>query len=94
MNTIVVVIVMQGCPACHEYLPTVQQAAARHPRVQVHVIDAGSGDPNVKALVERYNVNLTPTTLVLRRPSGFVKSEGALDPGQLESLMQLAERYG
>ena len=89
----VVVFVMQGCPACHEYAPAVQAAQRRHPGIPVYILDAASRDPSIKALADRHDIRATPTTLVLRRPAGVIKVEGSLDGATLEQLMQIAERH-
>ena len=91
-NCIIAVIGMPGCPACEEHMPRVQVAAARHPGVQVYIINAESQAPEAQAFLNKYGIQATPTTLVLRRPVGVIKREGALEDAELEGLFQIAER--
>jgi thioredoxin-related protein len=106
-NVIVVVFGLEGCPACADYTPRlldrlrqrdnandffVYQGALEN-KIPVLFYDGGSEDEKVQAFADRYKVNAMPTTLVLRRGTGVLKAEGALDDGRINALLGLAKMY-
>jgi thiol-disulfide isomerase/thioredoxin len=87
-GAIVVVFTIPGCPACEDYIPQFQQVAGQYPTVQSYVIDASTQQGGPYA--DRFGVEATPTTMVLRNPTGAIKTEGALDIGAIHHLFGIA----
>jgi thiol-disulfide isomerase/thioredoxin len=88
-NAVVVVFAMKECPACADYMPRFQAVASQFAgRVGYQILDANA--PGVQALAERFNIEATPTTLVLRRPVGAIKAEGSLSDGEILHLFNVA----
>ncbi len=88
-NVVVIVFTMPGCPACSEYVPRFQQVAQQFSgRVPSFVVDSNSqsGGP----LADRLMVTATPTTLILRKPTGAIKAEGALPSEEVAQMFQFA----
>ena len=82
---------MDGCGACAEYVPRFNRIAARYAHcIPVKILDAGT--PEGAQVADRFHVNATPTTLILRKPTGQVYYEGALDDAQIEHVFALAIR--
>jgi len=82
---------MKGCPACESYLPRVRRMQQFYPQVDVHVLDAER--PEHAALATRLGLAATPTTYVLRQPTGSVKWEGEVNDQTIAYAFQLAQRY-
>lgn len=90
-NVVVVCFVMSGCHHCHAYKPKFDRVAAKFAgAVRSVVLDAMA--PQNQALANRFGVNATPATLVLRRPVGHLKLEGDLPLGEIERVFGLAAR--
>ena len=91
-NVIVIVFVMDGCPACENYLPRFKRIAKPYSKagIQIAVFDANSKDDRVQDFADRINVRATPTTAVLPRGQGLVKVEGAVDDATIKQLLDLA----
>ena len=92
-RVVVVVFVMQGCGHCHDFAPIVRQAQQRHPSIPVYFVDAAAKDAWSQQLADRHGIEATPTTLLLRNPTGFIKVEGIMSANELEQLMQVAEAH-
>lgn len=90
-NVVVVCVVMQGCGACHEFLPRFRRVAAKYARCVPSMI-VNASDPKQAPLADRFNVRVTPTTLILRRPVGQIRLEGAVSNAELERAFMLAAR--
>lgn len=97
-RVVVVVVTMPGCPACHEYLPRVQEIAPSYQRVvPIVYLSADDQRPAVQAWMDQYRVEAVPATLILRRRSlggGVWKLDGAQSPEQLRALMDYAYSLG
>lgn len=90
-NVVVVVFVMEGCPACTEYLPRFQRVAALyHAHFPIYVLDAAADDAEIQRLADRTKVKATPTTLVMQRGPGVYKTEGAVDDADIQGILQSA----
>jgi thiol-disulfide isomerase/thioredoxin len=89
-SCIVVVFGQPDCPACSDYAPRFQAVAQQFPQVPTVLLDINS--PQNQDMANRYQLVATPTTLVLRRPVGVIKAEGALDDGEIQQLFALAAR--
>jgi len=86
-RAIVVVFSQAGCPACDEYIPRFQAIAAAQP-IPWRVIDVGHRD--AEDISDNYGIEATPTTMVLKKPTGAAKAEGALDDATIQQLFALA----
>jgi thiol-disulfide isomerase/thioredoxin len=93
-RVIVAVFVMDGCPACHDYLPRFQQVADPYAKAGVPIIvyDAASEDPAVQQLADRWDIQATPTTVVALRGPGLLKEEGSMGEADIKKLMDTAYR--
>ncbi len=90
-NVVVVVFAMKGCPACADYEPRIRAAAQRYaPWVPTLVLDAN--DQHHDSMCTLYGVKFTPTTLILRRPTGVLKWESALSDQEIDAVYQTALR--
>ena len=87
-NAVVVVFAMQQCPACSDYMPRFKAIASQFPQVPHQVLDANA--PGVQGLADRFQIQATPTTMVLRRPVGAIKAEGSLPDADIQRLFVLA----
>lgn len=106
-SVLVVVFGLEGCPACEDYVPRLLNRLTQKKyasdfliyqgsldqRIPVLIYDAGSEDPQIQALANRYAIHGLPTTLVLRRGNGVFKAEGALDDGRINAVLDLAKMY-
>lgn len=90
-NVVVVVFHMEGCPACEEYVPRFNAQAAQLAggKVPVYVLDANKE----AAAADYYQVRAVPVTMVLRRPVGAIRMEGALSDGEIAHLFDIARRH-
>lgn len=100
------VFAQSHCPACHEFTPVffkrvaarVNQGFApcdgtcpiRPGQIPVFHLDVGSDDPQIRELIDRYGITLTPTTLLLLRGPGSCKLEGTLTDVQIEQVLDAA----
>lgn len=96
-KVVVVVISMDGCPACQDYVPRVEGLAGAYRRAGVPIIylDAADQRPAVQEWMDQYQVTATPTTLILRRHElggGVWKSEGTQDDRSIKQALDFA--YG
>lgn len=88
-NAVVVVFHMKGCPACEEHVPRFEAVAQQVAGpVPFYVLDVAKES---KA-ADYYGVKNVPVTMVLRRPVGAVRMEGALSEGQIVELFDIAKR--
>ena len=98
---VVAVFTMKGCGACEDFMPRFQRIA-RAPRPELrnlsfaHYLPMPYYDVNDKrydALCNRFGVLYTPTTLVLRRPTGIKRFETAPMPDEeIEQMLGFAMR--
>lgn len=93
-NVVVALFVMEGCGACHEYLPRFQRIAEPYKRagIPVLIIDAATEDAEINELADRWGVRATPTTIVARRGPGVIRQEGNLSDEYLKQLFDAAHR--
>jgi len=93
-RVIVAVFVMEGCPACHDYLPRFQQIAAPYAQagVPVMIYDAASEDQNIQQLADRWGIEATPTTVVALRGPGMMKEVGSMSDADIKRVMDTAYR--
>lgn len=82
---------MRGCPACEAHLPRVRRVQKHYPDVDVHFLDAEAAGN--AALATRLGLKATPTTYVLRQPTGVAKWEGEMSDQNIAGAMELARRY-
>lgn len=91
-QAIVVVFVMEGCGACHEFLPTFRRVARQwNQTVPAYILQADDPNPEIQALADRLKVTATPTTAAVRRGvDGAVKLTGSHDETAVHRLFQQA----
>jgi thiol-disulfide isomerase/thioredoxin len=88
-KVIILVFAMQDCPACHEYMPRFQTVAGQFAdRIPYQILDANA--PANQQIAERFGIEATPTTMVLRKPVGAIKAEGALSDQEILRLFNVA----
>lgn len=88
---VVVVFAQEGCPACEEYVPRFQAVAAQYSaQVPSAIVDAS--DKRYEQIADTFQINATPTTLVLRKPTGAIKAEGSLPNTEISKLFAVAAR--
>lgn len=92
-NVVVIVFVMEGCGACHDYLPRLREIGKGYPGVPVVIQDVGKMTDEVQNTADRFNVSATPTTIVAKRGPGFVKAEGAVSDAEIRDLFETANRW-
>ena len=86
---VIIVFVMKECPACHEYVPRFRQVAQQFSgKVPSVIFDVES--PQGHPLADQFDIQATPTTMVLRRPLGAIKAEGALNNIDIQQLFTIA----
>lgn len=91
-RAIVVVFTIPGCPACEDYVPQFQRVAGQYPNVKSYVIDAST--PQGGPYADHFDIQATPTTMVLRHPTGAIKTEGALHEADVHRLFGIAAAQG
>jgi hypothetical protein len=91
----VLVFVMEGCGACEEYVPRLQRVAT--PLLQqglpILIYMADDPRPTVQSMMNAYNIQATPTTVVLRLQQGVPTGEptvieGSIDDWQIGQLVR------
>lgn len=89
----VLVFVMTGCPACHEFVPRLKAVSAplRAQGVPVQVVDI-TKDPRGAQLANQLGVKATPTTIVRSRRGQHRRRVGALADPDLVRLLASAAR--
>lgn len=89
----VLVLIMDGCPACHEYMPRFGALAApyRAQGMPVSIIDLNT-DQKAQALANRLKINATPTTVVIGAKGAKVVAEGAVGNKQITKLLRDAAK--
>ena len=104
-RVVLVVFIMPECGACEGYVPRLNAAVrragspffvyngkGRAPKGSIPVLYYDVSQPNdeVQAFASRYNVEATPTTLILPKGEGAAKFEGGLADNQIEHVLALA----
>jgi hypothetical protein len=77
----VLVFVMTGCPACHEYVPRFRKAFRG-----ARILDV-SRDRRAAALADRLGVKATPTTVVRDSAGTVTKRIGAISDADIGKLL-------
>jgi thiol-disulfide isomerase/thioredoxin len=86
----VFVFIQEGCPACHDYMPKFDRAAAERPDVVVGRYDLAAPDPRVAEFAEKLGVKATPTTVVMTSRGTFQRHVGSLPVAQIKALLDAA----
>lgn len=81
-----IVFVMQGCSACHEYLPRVKRLVDG--KIGLHVRDVNT----VPQLAAKFGVRATPTTVVRTRSGAVHRRVGNVDDDIVRTLLGHALR--
>ena len=86
MDRAVIVFLMQGCPACHDYEPRFKRIASPlRGRLPMAIKDVHQAAP----LADRFGIKVTPTTVVWKNGRAK-KIEGAVPDTQIVSLLRQA----
>lgn len=99
-SIVVAVFTMKGCPACEDYLPRLRRiATAPRPELQglsyAHYLPIpyyDVADAKYEGLCNRFGVLYTPTTLILRKPTGIKRFDAALTDPEIEQMFGVALR--
>jgi thioredoxin-like negative regulator of GroEL len=83
---LVLVFVMDGCAACHEYVPRLKRLVGG--KVGLHVRDVGR-DPRLAA---EFGIRATPTTIVRTRSGAVHRRVGSLPDDAVRTLLDRATR--
>lgn len=85
----VLVLVMEGCPACDEYMPRFGKLAApyRMNGVPVSILDINS-DSQAEMLANRLGVQATPTTIVIGPKGAKIVAAGAVDNKRIAKILK------
>ncbi len=84
------VFVMDGCGACHAYVPLLRQVGRPYSRrVRLQIIEITNSPEGQKAGNE-YKIKATPTTIVQSASGKTYRRVGALPPNQISDLLQAA----
>lgn len=79
------VFVMSGCPACHDFMPRVSRAAkARGIGMRILNVTQGAREA---ALANSYKVSALPTTFARARTGKVSKKIGAISDVEIEKLL-------
>lgn len=82
---VAVVVHQEGCGHCEEYLPRVRALAGRA-CLPLVLVDGGQNRSVAAAL----QVQVTPTTVILRSGRPVTRAEGAITDDQLTGLLSQA----
>lgn len=87
----VVVLIMEGCPACHEYMPRFARQAAplRAQGMPISIYDLNK-HPGARALADKLKVEATPTTVVIGKKGPQIVARGAVDDAEISRILQKA----
>lgn len=92
--TRILVFVMRGCPACHDYIPRFKRLAAplRSPNLRFHVLDVDHRTLPRPAQAIARTVRATPTTILLEDGRGeHLRRVGALSDAEIAELLTKAQ---
>jgi thiol-disulfide isomerase/thioredoxin len=82
----VVVFHMDGCPACHDYLPRFRRIAVKY-RPFIAIKAANISVPSNQEAANKYKIVAAPTTLILDVEGKVLsRSKGALDAKAIEAI--------
>lgn len=89
----VLVLVMDGCPACHEYMPRFGRLAApyRAQGVPVSIYDLDKHQ-QAASLADRLKIEATPSTVVIGPKGAKVVAVGAVDDKKIEKILKDAAK--
>lgn len=84
----VLAFVMNGCPACHEYVPRLGRVSARYRArgMPVRVLDINA-DKRAAALADKLGVKATPTTIAQTLRGTTLRRVGAIADSEIEKLL-------
>ena len=85
----ILVFVMEGCGACHDYVPRAARIAHayRNRGLSSFQIKDMARDKDALRLADRMGVQATPTTFFQSR-TGVVKRVGALEDAQIQAHIE------
>jgi thiol-disulfide isomerase/thioredoxin len=87
----VVLFVMTGCHACHDYLPRFKRVAVKYrPFVAIKQVTFTGNNP---ALVDKYNIQAFPTTVILdAKEKAIKKVEGSISVAEISAIFEQAAK--
>ncbi len=62
-------------------------------QIPIFLYNVASDGKGVQALADQYKIEATPTTLVLVRPEGALRLEGAINDAQIDHVLTSASAY-
>jgi thioredoxin-like negative regulator of GroEL len=90
-RVVVVVFVQANCGHCHEYVPRFLAVARRYQHcLTMLVLDADR--PEFGAIANHFEIDGTPTTVALFKPTGNVGAGGNVSDAEIEQVLQAALR--
>jgi thiol-disulfide isomerase/thioredoxin len=93
---LVVLVEQDGCPACEEYHPVFEQAAAPYAKdgLPIFRLDANSLDSDALAFMTKHGVESTPTVIVASLHRGpIAKIEGNASLIETRHLLDVARAH-
>jgi thiol-disulfide isomerase/thioredoxin len=89
----VLVLIMDGCPACHDYMPRFGALAApyRAKGMPVSILDLNA-DSKAQLLADRLKVEATPTTITIGPRGARKVAEGAVGNKEIAKLLRDAAK--
>ena len=82
----VIVFIQQGCGACDEFMPRFKRIATPYKKcgIKLFVPDLGNlRDKKAQAAALQYNIEATPTMVVISASGRVKKIEGSVDDGEI-----------
>ena len=84
MNPGVIVFVMDGCPACEQYLPRLHDKAREHGiKLNVYNVEDRRGS----AIADDHRVRATPTTIGRNSRGALKRKVGAMENADLDKFL-------
>ena len=105
-RVVIVVFVMADCPGCEAYVPRLNarikktggpfhvfDGKRRAPKGSIPVLyyDVSLPNEEVQEFASRFNIEATPTTIVLPMNDTAIKFEGGLADNQIDYVFALAQ---
>lgn len=82
-NVVLVVFVMEGCPACEAFEPTVRKLATKYQScISTYIVDCN--DPKWSPLADKHKISATPTTILFKKRGIAGRKEGMMEEAELE----------
>lgn len=92
---IIVVVHLEGCPACEDYVPRLRALSGSYERMGIPVLYVDANDQRAEAQrwMDEYDIQEMPSTLVIKNEKlggGKWKMAGALDDRAIRQMLDFA----